>query len=421
MTISPIANRATRIEPWPSERPRFTIALIVSVILWLLALASSIGLIYAAFLALFFFILHLTFIAHVRGSAIRLSPDQFPDLHADVERIARMFGINPGPETYVMQAGGTLNAFATRFLGANIVVLFSDLLDACGDNKSARDMIIGHELGHVARGHLQWHWVLLPAQLVPFLGAALSRAREYTCDRYGAAAAGDLDGALTGLTILAAGPVPGPKVNRAALVRQREDIAGVWMTVGQWLSGHPALVRRLEALDSGLAVGHAPSRAGYWMAAALVVLFGGGAAAATWAVAASLPKWAAAIEASQPSLSREAGRAAALRDSLGEGGLAIRANAEIQRLIDFIEAERAAGRRVPAHAESLYDRWNAANSDPEPFDPYDGYRLGYHLDETSYSIWSSGPDAKPDTEDDVERTVELDGENSPNRLPGGAS
>jgi hypothetical protein len=170
-----------------------------------------------------------------------------------------------------------------------------------------------------------------------------------------------------------------------------------------------------------LAAGEKPSRAGYWVAAALVVLFGGGAAAVTWAAAAALPEWAAAIEASQPSLSREAGRAAELRDSLGEGGLAIRANAEIQRLIDFIEAERAAGRRIPAHAEGLYDRWNEAHADPEPFDPYDGFRLGYHLDEDSYSIWSSGPDAEPDTEDDVERTVELDEEGSPSLLPGGAS
>jgi hypothetical protein len=46
-----------------------------------------------------------------------------------------------------MQAGGNLNAFATRFRKANFVVLYSELLSACGDNTAARDMIIAHELG----------------------------------------------------------------------------------------------------------------------------------------------------------------------------------------------------------------------------------------------------------------------------------
>ena len=411
MSTSPMTRDTAHIEPWPSETPRFVLSLIISLVLWLVAVVSLIGLVYAAIIGLFFFVIHLGFIAHVRGSGVRLGPDQFPELHADVERIARKLGLENVPETYVMQAGGALNAFATRFLGANIVVLFSDLLDACGDNRAARDMIIGHELGHVQRGHLRWHWVLLPSQLVPFLGSALSRSREYTCDRYGVAGAGDLDGALTGLTILAAGAAHGPKVNRQALVRQRNEIAGGWMTLGQWLSTHPPLAKRLAALDPGLAVGPAPSRAGAWAAAAIVLLFFGSIGGATWGAATVFPQWAAAVEQAQPGFSPQQRAAAALRDSLGPGGLAIRADAEIQRLVDFVDAERQAGHELPPAADSLYHRWNLANPNAlEPFDPYDGFRLGYHHDETSYSVWSSGPDGEPDTEDDVERKIELDGE-----------
>jgi Zn-dependent protease with chaperone function len=129
-----------------------------------------------------------------------------------VERVARRIGLDETPDTYLMQSGGALNAFATRFLGLDLVVLYADLLDACGDNAAARDMIIAHELGHVRAGHLKGHWFLLPAMLVPFLGTALSRAREYTCDRYGAAGAGDREGALLGLTILAAGGKHAPLV-----------------------------------------------------------------------------------------------------------------------------------------------------------------------------------------------------------------
>ena len=152
-----------------------------------------------------------------------------------------------------MQQDGAINAFATRFLRTHIVVLFSDLLEACRDNDAARDMIIGHELGHVRAGHLFGHWLLLPAMFIPFVGAALSRAREFTCDRYGLAAAGDEEGALLGLTILAAGGRYAPRVNRLALARQRQQMASGWMIVGEWLATHPPLSKRLIALAPQLA------------------------------------------------------------------------------------------------------------------------------------------------------------------------
>ena len=160
---------------------------------------------WVAMFGAFVFLGHVLFITHVRGSGVRLGPDQLPELHARVTTIAGSIGLERVPDVYLMQAGGALNALATRLFGTNFVILFSDLLDACGDNEAARDMIIAHELGHVKAGHVRWHWLLLPSMLVPFLAGALSRAREYTCDRFGLAGAGDLDGALLGLTILAAG------------------------------------------------------------------------------------------------------------------------------------------------------------------------------------------------------------------------
>lgn len=410
MTTHRFARDTAVIERWPSESPRFALSLVISLGLWLLAIITVIGLIYAAFLGLFFFILHLAFIAHVRGNGVRLGPDQFPDLHADVERMARRLGLDTVPETYVMQAGGTLNAFATRFLGANIVVLFSDLLEACGDNRAARDMIIAHELGHVKEGHLKWHWVLLPSLIVPFLGSALSRAREYTCDRYGLAGAGDIDGALTGLTILAAGAQHGPNVNREALVRQRELLSGVWMTIGQWLSTHPPLAKRLVALDPELGAGQRIPSSGPALAAAVMAFFFVGLGAVSVAVAVALPKWTATIEQAQAN-ALAAGPSAevlALRDSLGEQGTAEHAQTQIFRLVEFVEAERAGGRGVPTNSDDLYDRWNAIQpAAPEPIDPYDGLRLGFDVSDTSYTVWSSGPNGEPGGGDDLSRTVEV--------------
>src|SRR5262249_2297617 len=208
---------------WPTERPLLMLNAFAAAGLWFLFVRSFQSMTYLPLWAAILGLMNLAFVAVIRGSAVRLGADQFPELPARVAEVARRMGMRRVPDVYLMQHDGALNAFAMRFLRAHMIVLFSDLLEACGENTAARDMIIGHELGHIRAGHLRGRWLLMPASFVPFLGSALSRAREYTCDRYGCAAAGDPDGALLGLTILSAGGRYGPLVNRAALVEQRRD------------------------------------------------------------------------------------------------------------------------------------------------------------------------------------------------------
>jgi Zn-dependent protease with chaperone function len=197
-------------------------------------------------------LLNVAALTVVRGSAVRLGPDQFPDLYARVAELAARMELSRTPDAYLMQGNGALNAFATRFLRTHLVVLLSDLLEACGENQAAKAMVIGHELGHIRAGHLRARWLLMPASFVPFLGSALSRAREYTCDRYGCAPAGNRDGALTGLAILAAGAKYGPLVNHTVLAEQRRDLRGAWMIIGEWLGSHPPLAKRVWALAPDL-------------------------------------------------------------------------------------------------------------------------------------------------------------------------
>ncbi len=240
------------VEPWPMEKPLLWLVGVFSFFVWFALAITVFGLVYLAFIGLFLFIGHVIFIAHVRGSAVKIGPDQFPDLHQSVERLARRMGFEKAPEAYVMQAGGILNALATKLFRDNFIVLYSDLLESCGEDTAARDMIVAHELGHIKEGHLKHHWFLLPGLFVPFLGSALSRAREYTCDRYGLAGAGRKDGALRGLAILAAGAERGPKVNLQAMARQVEDLNAGWLTIGTWLSSHPPLADRFIALEESL-------------------------------------------------------------------------------------------------------------------------------------------------------------------------
>ena len=49
------------VERWPSERPLFVLALLVSIGVWALAVVSIIGLVYAVLFGLFFAAMHVAF------------------------------------------------------------------------------------------------------------------------------------------------------------------------------------------------------------------------------------------------------------------------------------------------------------------------------------------------------------------------
>jgi Zn-dependent protease with chaperone function len=239
---------AIMVTPSPAEVPLRVALLITGVALWILIVVSLVGLLYGILLGIFFFVAHMSLIAHVRGSSIKLGPDQMPEIYARVVELSQRIGLNKVPDVYLRQSGGVLNAFATRFGRARFIVLFSELVHACGDNVNALDFIIAHELGHLHRGHLNLRWLIGPAFFIPFLGSAYSRACEYTCDRYGFQASDKGDLGLDGLCILAAGPQFAAAVNRRAFAAQDRDLNTAFMKLGEWFATHPPLALRISAL-----------------------------------------------------------------------------------------------------------------------------------------------------------------------------
>jgi Zn-dependent protease with chaperone function len=246
------SNGAITVTPSAPEAPLRALLLIIGIALWIVFILSVVGLVYGIILGLFIFFAHMSLIAHLRGSSIKLGPNQMPELHGRVVELSRRIGLEKVPDVYLRQSGGLLNAFATRFGRAKFVVLFSELVYACGDNVNALDFIIAHELGHLHRGHLNLRWLVGPALFIPFLGSAYSRACEYTCDRYGFQASNDPNRSLDGLCILAAGPQFAPAVNRKAFAAQDHDLNTAFMKLGEWFASHPPLALRLAALVPNL-------------------------------------------------------------------------------------------------------------------------------------------------------------------------
>lgn len=231
----------------PKERIYFGISLTISLLVYLLLVVSIVGIAWIALGAFLALIANGLFIGSLRGNSIRVSERQFPEVHRLVQEISGQMGQDPVPAVYVMQAGGLLNAFATRFLGRNFVVIFSDVLElAYEKGESALAFVICHELAHVKRKHLARRWLLFPSMMIPFLNTAYSRACEYTCDRFGLHY--QPNGAVAGLLVLAAGKKLYQNVDPAEFSSQADQEGGFWIWFAEILSTHPNLPKRVRAL-----------------------------------------------------------------------------------------------------------------------------------------------------------------------------
>jgi len=158
--------------------------------------------------------LRLMFLA----SAVRCSPEQFPDLYQSMLDGCYILDLPRVPELYVSQ-DPTVQAMA---LGTDkpFLVLTSGIVDL-HDPEEIR-FVIGHELGHVLSGHTVYrtmlYYLVNLAQrlaLVPFAWIGLKaviwgleewyRKSELSCDRAGLLATQDVEAARRALMKMAGG------------------------------------------------------------------------------------------------------------------------------------------------------------------------------------------------------------------------
>ena len=403
-----------QVASWPTEKPLFVLVLLVSLGLWALLAISIIGLAYVALIGLFLFFVHLAFVTHLRGSAVRLGPAQFPELHARVQELARAAGVRREPEAYLLEAGGSLNALATKFFRGRMIVLFSDLLDACGSDTAARDMVIGHEIGHLKAGHLDHLLLTGPGRLMPFLGAAYSRACERTCDRWGAALCGDPAGATRGLAILAAGGSHAKGMNLETFVAQRRDLDNGWMTLGSWLSAYPPLSERVELLAPALGAGLPANTQGPQRAAGILALLivlpalGFAAVGAVWVMA--LSKFAGG-GGDLARLESALGQAATpqVTEPAAVNAARLQVATDLEALAAVLREHHAATGRIPELESEVGTLWARYRGDLAlPLDPFSGEEYNWVLTgELSGLLYSAGPDAETATGDDLDYSLEL--------------
>lgn len=196
------------------------------------------------------------------ATAVRMTPQMAPDLHAILDRCRGALGIETPFEAYVYP-GPVFNAGAVRPERGRLFLLFSSsLLEAFDPDELA--FVVGHELGHHLFEHHRIPVTALlssPLTLDPALALRLfawQRYAEVSCDRTGLFCAGRLEAAARALFKLASG-LRGDRVGVSidAFLSQVTDLEAEEARLAcadapvrsDWFATHPFSPLRLRAAD----------------------------------------------------------------------------------------------------------------------------------------------------------------------------
>ncbi len=250
MQTPPVGSQPLNLTPGnlsvAKEGTYFVFVLIISILAWVALAFTIIGLVYGLLIGLFLWIGNGLLIAYLRSEAVRVSEKQLPELHATFLDVCARLGVRQIPALYVLEAGGALNAFATRFSGRDFVVIYADFLGALGAQSSEMKFVLGHELGHIKSRHILKQILLAPGLFCPLIGPAYRRAWESSCDRHGAYAANDVEGSVRAMMVLGGGRDHGRSLNAEVYAAQHTEERGFFVSLHELTSGYPTLSRHVS-------------------------------------------------------------------------------------------------------------------------------------------------------------------------------
>jgi hypothetical protein len=254
------------VDPYPPERPLFAISMVLSALFWiglafLFKLAPENELLVigvdqlavgaAILIILAYLVAHLRKarrVAYLRGEAVEIGTKQHPDLFSRLKSTCRRLGIEARPAAYLFQNPEITDCFSLRFQGASFLALNGEVIGALTDRQGAIDFVMGQELGRIDDRRAPWAAFLLPASVLPLIGAAYARAKIYSYDRYGIAACKTKVDAAFALAVGASGSRRWKSFNIPQFASQSNDNSAFWMSLDELISPTPWLSKRMAHL-----------------------------------------------------------------------------------------------------------------------------------------------------------------------------
>lgn len=196
------------------------------------------------------FIVRAIYYAQQRVRGVRITPTQFPEAYQMLAEAAEAAGLRRVPDAYVVLGNGTMNAFAAGHGFRRYICLYSDLFEIGGKSRDPQALrfIIGHEVGHIAAGHVGYFRLIFTTLFnqIPMLSSALSRSQEYTADNFGYRFCPE--GAEGAVKVLAAGKYLNKQVNFDELADRAVTDRGLAVWYVNLMASHPILTWRAHAL-----------------------------------------------------------------------------------------------------------------------------------------------------------------------------
>jgi len=191
-------------------------------------------------------------IAFICGHSLEVGPTQYPQIYRVVKQAAEFLNIDM-PTILVLQGHGLFELLvARRFTRRGWIIITSNMMDEFSNKPSSREfmMLVGRQLGHMKAGHFHyWFFKDVIGRAAIFFHAAWWRRCQFTADRIGLLAAGNLYSAEQALILITVGARLAPGTNLEAIEEQRTKLfESFWSWVKLGLSDYPYMVDRIVRL-----------------------------------------------------------------------------------------------------------------------------------------------------------------------------
>ncbi|MFP5515258.1 MAG: M48 family metallopeptidase [Alphaproteobacteria bacterium] len=245
----------------PSTKSRFVLALIgvVPIIMWISWMSFNNPIFLIIMLSYILLISVLLWIglelvrARLIGNAVKIGPDNFPEISKILKDVTQKIGYSKDVEIYVIE-DGSVNMMIYRFFSSKFIVIHSSFVESCESSKDYRDIewAIARFVGYLKIKKDHYFPVVFEVmesiKKFPFVNLFIlpyERCIIYSGDRIGLAICGEMEAAVTGLGKLMIGKTLYGKISSETFISQSRIVnSSIFAAVSRFFSEYPHMTDR---------------------------------------------------------------------------------------------------------------------------------------------------------------------------------